>query len=273
MNGENMKSRWGGYKRGRSHVSTGRTVRNNTPTNPINLDYRDAAGIWNMRSVSQFPKVQNLTMAFNSHSFLGNAASVTTYTADIPTGARSGDFAVAFFNLNNTLSTMSTPTGWTLVTNTSAQQPQTYVFYKTLTAGDLNTSISGTGATATAYSSGIMTFNGGDDTFSFTAGSSVISSSSGTVSQTIPSSSGTGRVIAVGMICGNPTTQVNTLSTANAQVTLVCNSLTGMTAGNISMVYSIYNSDSTPLNVTIGTSNDAGRQACAGFYINCTLGT
>lgn len=271
------RSRWGGFFRGRSFVQSGRTVRNSTPTVPASLDYRDASGIWNMKSSLQFPKVQRLQMTLQSSSFLGSAATVTTYSCPVPVAARAGDIAVAFFCVGNATATMSTPSGWTLGVSTSGTNPIVRIFYKQLVSGDLNTSISGTGAVAAAYSSGMMTFNGSGnspataDTFSWTALGGTGTASGGALNITIGSSAGTGAsVIAVGFASGNPTAQVNTITWTNQTASITCDATTGMSAGNISMAYSIFNS-TTPLDLNV-TTNDAGSQAGGGFYINCTLG-
>lgn len=272
------RSRWGGYKRGRSYISAGKTVRSGTPTVPTSLDYRNAAGIWNMKSTLQFPKVQKLQMVLQSSSFLGSAATVTTYSCPVPTAARVGDVAIAFFVLNGSTATMSTPTGWTLATS-SATYPRIYSFFKTLVAGDLNTTISGTSAVAAGYSSGMMTFNGSGnspataDAFTYNTAGGTTNSGGGSSSVTVGSSAGTGSaVIAVGCACGNPTTQVNTVTLTNQTASIACDATTGMSAGNITLVYSIFNPGTTPLDLTVAT-NDAGSQATGGYYLNCTIGT
>lgn len=92
----------------------------------------------------------------SSFSFVTSGSSSASTTVAVPASAQAGDLAV-FFDTNETNTTFSQPTGFTLV-DSNINLRRSLIAYKVLVSGDLGTNISGSTAGGTNDGKVILIF-------------------------------------------------------------------------------------------------------------------
>lgn len=150
------KGRYGGFRIGKSKIlsevewdkrKTPSAQDIPAPTSVLDFDYTTAQGIWTIRSTTDFPKTNYISV-----SSVSNSAAATIA---IPATAQAGDVAVLldFAVSNTTAAGAVTPSGWTqirtdVVNATTAIRAS--VCYKILVSGDVNATVTGmSGGTST----------------------------------------------------------------------------------------------------------------------------
>jgi hypothetical protein len=249
-------SRWGGFRKGRKRVKD-----KNILLEPVKLpayidkfSYTDAEGIWNLNSTTQFEKKIRFVELLST-SFEGGTNS--TFTATIPSDAKSGDLAVLFAAGDSSSTSLTTPSGWTLLGAVSSGDPRLYSYYKLIEPGDIGSTISISSTVSTSFSCGVAVFSTQKQFVNIDSYGYSNTSSASAFSSSISSSTGAGFVIAIACLVGRPPSQQPTL-TMSPYSDIIDN-------GNMTIGYTIFNNSQT-LDISIST-NDAGRQSLTGFYL------
>jgi len=254
------KSRFGGFRKGKKRFfkEWDKLSSSDIAPRPVSVSdfsYNDAEGIWNLNSTTQFEKKIRFVELLST-SFEGGTDS--TFTATIPSDAKSGDLAVLFAAGDSSSASQTTPSGWTLIgAGDSGEYPRVYSYYKILENGDAGSTVSISSAVSTIFSCGIAVFSTQKEFVNVDSYGYSNNKGPSTYSSSISSSTGSGFVIAIANLVGRPPSQEPTL-TMSPYSDIIDN-------GNMTIGYTIFNNSQT-LDISIST-DDTGRQSLTGFYL------
>jgi hypothetical protein len=258
------KGRYGGFRVGKSRIlddgkwderKSPSTQNVSAPDTILDFDYASAAGIWTIRSTTDFPKTTFLSVRSITNS--------SGATISIPATAQIGDVAVLldFSTSNTTAASAVTPSGWTqLRTDTvnAATAVRASTCYKILVSGDPGATVTGmTGGTSTRKM--LLIIRNTRKITSVTVGSSNGAASENDPSaQTISVSSVSPSLVLIAHYASS--SAVNPRTTSSTMTEVVGSST------NQYCLYSIINKRDAAANVTVDMT-DNGTNALQSFYL------
>lgn len=105
-----------------------------------------------------------MAAAFRASAQFGNGQTATTATNAIviPSGCAIGDYCMISVDGGNDTATMTTPTGWTVLSgpDTNSTLQRSYLFGKTLASGEPGSTLTLTNSAATRLISTLLAFSG-----------------------------------------------------------------------------------------------------------------
>lgn len=258
------KGRYGGFRIGKSKIlgETGWQKRKTpsvqdirAPTTILDFDYTTAEGIWTLKSTTDFPKTNFISVSSVTNSAAG--------TIVVPATAQAGDVAVLldFAVSSTTAATAVTPSGWTQIrtdTINASTAVRASVSYKILVSGDVNATLTGmTGGTSTRKM--LLLIKNSRKITSVTVGSSNgAASDTDPASQTISVSGIAPSLVLIAHYAGS--SSVNPRTSSKTMTEVVGSST------NQYCKYSVVNNRSLAENITVDM-DDNGTNALQSFYL------
>ena len=258
------KGRYGGFRIGKSKIlsevewnkrKTPSAQDISAPTSVINFDYTTAQGIWTLKSTTDFPKTNYISV-----SSVSNSAANTIV---IPATSQAGDVAVLldFAVSSTTAAGAVTPSGWTqirtdLINATTAVRAS--VCYKILVSGDIGASITGmSGGTSTRKM--LLILKNNRKVTQVTVGSS-----NGAASDLDPSA----QTIAVAGVIPSMVLIAHYASSSAVNPRTTSKTMTEVMGSSTNQycLYSVVNSRSLAQNITVDMV-DNGTNALQSFYL------
>lgn len=188
------------------------------------------------------------------------------YQVTVPASAQAGDLAIFCDNIN-TASSITAPTGWSTVSTASVASNVTVgLFYKILTSGDLNATISSQDTSTTDHGVMISIFRPTGTLTSATPGSVNQQATTGDPTLQTVSASGQSAPLGVFFAMMQRYSNASGLNVTTVPTNDGVDELAESTTVRIRLYYKFYNTGSSPANVT-GDIGDSGAQGMISCYM------